>query len=84
MTSKKSFFCPLGPTIMWWHGLEYNECPLLPPYRDMPECKECKLKIDKKWEPSKETWQDVPVKKKKKKFNRNKKHGPKHSGKSKK
>lgn len=69
---KKQFFCPLGCGIMWWRGLEYSECPLVPSHRDMPECKECKLRIDKKWEFNKETWKDKPVKKKKKRFNKNK------------
>ena len=62
----KQFFCPLGRGIMWGYGLEYQECPLLPSHRDMSECKDCKLRIDKKWESSKETWKDEPVKKKKK------------------
>jgi len=63
----KKFFCPLGNGIMWDHGLEYSECPLFPPYRDMLECKDCKLRIDKKWEENKETWKDKPVKRKKRK-----------------
>ena len=62
---KSKFFCPLGNGILWHHGLEYSECPLNPSYRDMPECKNCKLKIDKKWESNKESWKDKPVKKKK-------------------
>ena len=65
--SKRSFFCPLGYCIMWDHGLEYKECPLGPSYRDMPECKDCKLRIDKKWEDNKESWKPVPIKKKKRK-----------------
>lgn len=63
---KSKFFCPLGYNIMWNHGLEYKDCPLLPSYRDMPECKDCKLRIDKKWEDNKETWKPIPIKKKKK------------------
>ena len=61
----KKFFCPQGIGIMWWHGLEYSECPLSPPYRDMPECKDCKLCRDKKWKDNKETWKDKHIKKKK-------------------
>lgn len=72
----KPFFCPLGHGIMWWRGLEYQECPLAPPHRDMPECKECKLRIDVKWEDNKETWKDKPVKKKRKRP-RKKKQGVK-------
>lgn len=63
---KKQFFCPLGHGIMWWRGFEYKECPLAPPHRDMAECKNCNLRVDKKWEDTKETWKDKPVKKKKK------------------
>jgi len=63
----KKFFCPIGNGIAWWHGLEYSECPLFPSHRDMPECKDCKLRIDSKWEANKETWKDRPVKKKKRK-----------------
>ncbi len=65
--NKKLFFCPLGHCIMWNHGLEYKECPLTPSYRDMPECKSCKLQIDEKWESNKENWKYEPVKKKKRK-----------------
>jgi len=75
---KKFFFCPLGYGIMWWHGLEYKECPLGPSHRDMPECKECKLRIDKKWEDNKETWKDRPAKPKhKRRKPRKKKQGVK-------
>ena len=69
---KNSFFCPLGLGILWSHGLEYSECPLVPSHRDMPECKECKLRVDKKWISNKETWKDKPVKKKKRKFRKRK------------
>lgn len=62
--NKEQFYCPLGHDILWHHGLIYSECPLSPSYRDMPECKNCKLRIDKKWEKNKETWKE-PVKKKK-------------------
>ena len=61
------FYCPLGSHIMWWHGLQYSECPVNPSYRDMPECKNCKLRIDKKWHEHKETWKEEPVKNKKRK-----------------
>jgi len=71
--NEKQFFCPLGIGIMWWHGLEYRECPLDPSHRDMPECKDCKLRIDKKWENKKETWKDKPANKKKKWYNNRKK-----------
>ncbi len=72
----KQFFCPLGCGIMWWKGLEYKDCPLVPSHRDMPECKDCKLRVDEKWERNKETWKDKPVKKKKRHNNRrNKKQG---------
>lgn len=75
---KKQFFCPLGSGIMWWHGLEYKECPLVPSHRDMPECKDCKLRVDKEWEFKKETWEDKPVKKKKRRpRGRKKKQGAK-------
>ena len=75
---RKQFFCPLGYSILWHRGLEYKECPLNPSNRDMPECKDCKLRVDKNWENSKETWKDKPVKKKKKFRNRrNKKQGEK-------
>lgn len=71
---KFRFYCPLGYGIMWWRGMEYKECPLLPSYRDMEECKDCRLRIDEKWETNKETWKDKPVKKRKrKKKNRPKK-----------
>ncbi len=73
---RKFFFCPLGHGVMWWHGLEYKDCPLAPSHRDMPECKECKLRIDKKWEDNKETWKDKPTKKKKRRP-RKKKQGVK-------
>ncbi len=74
-THKKKFFCPLGNGIMWWHGLEYSECPLAPPHRDMTECRECKLRVDKKWEDTKETWKEKPVRKKKQSKGRKKKQG---------
>lgn len=64
---KSSFYCPLGKGILWWHDLQYTECPLSPSYRDMPECKNCKLRVDKKWEENKETWKEPPRKKPKKK-----------------
>jgi len=69
---KKHFFCPLGSGVMWWHGFEYSECPIAPSQRDMPECKECKLRIDKKWADNKETWSDKPAKPKRKKPRRKK------------
>lgn len=73
---KKKFFCPLGSGIMWYRGLEYKECPLVPSHRDMPECKECKLRIDIEWETNKETWKDKPIKKKRiRPKNRKKKRG---------
>jgi hypothetical protein len=62
---KKFFNCSLGYGIMWWRGLEYKDCPLDPSNRDMPECKECKLRIDKKWENNKQTWKEETVKKRK-------------------
>jgi hypothetical protein len=71
---KSSFFCPLGHGIMWWRGFEYKECPLGPSYRDMPECKNCKLRVDKKWEDNKKSWKPVPVKKKKRKPRKNKRN----------
>lgn len=71
----QQFFCPLGQNIMWWHNLEYKDCPLAPSYRDMPECKNCKLRVDKKWEANKETWKDKPIKKKKRPRGRRKKQG---------
>jgi len=74
---KKPFFCPLGNGIMWHHGLEYSDCPLGPSHRDMPECKECKLRIDKKWESNKETWEDKPAKPKRKRKWRKNKQGAK-------
>jgi hypothetical protein len=64
---KKLFFCPLGYAVMWWHGLEYTECPLNPPYRDMPECKDCKFKSITKSEDRKEDWKDKSINKKKRK-----------------
>lgn len=39
----------------------------------MPECKDCKLRIDKEWKSNKETWKPKPRKKKKKKYNKNRK-----------
>lgn len=69
----KQFFCPLGCAIMWRRGLEYSECPLPPSHRDMPECKDCKLRIDKEWKSNKETWKPKPRKKRKKKYNKNRK-----------
>jgi len=73
---KKIFFCPLGHDIMWYRGLEYKDCPLVSSHRDMTECKDCKLQADKQWEKNKETWEDKPVKKKKKQYkNRKKKQG---------
>lgn len=78
---KKFFYCPLSTTILWHHGLEYIECPLGPSYRDMAECKDCKLRVDKKWESNKETWKDKPIKNKKP---RGKNNGPRNTGKSKK
>ncbi|KKL92326.1 hypothetical protein LCGC14_1885820 [marine sediment metagenome] len=73
-TSQK-FFCPLGYGIMWYQPLEYKECPLSPSHRDMPECKDCKLRIDKKWEENKETWKEPVRKKKRKPFNRKRRQG---------
>lgn len=66
---RSKFYCPLGSDVLWWHGLEYKECPLNPSYRDMPECKNCKLRVDKKWEKNKETWKEP---KRKKRRNKNK------------
>jgi hypothetical protein len=60
---------------MWWHGLEYKECPVVPSHRDMPECKGCKLQIDKKWKENKETWKDKPIKKKKRPRGQKRKRG---------
>ena len=83
MTEKKNnFYCPLSPEALWEHNLEYIECPLNPPYRDTPECKSCKLKVDQKWVSNKEAWKDLPVKKKKPK--KRKHNGSRHSGKGKK
>lgn len=73
---KSSFYCPLGPAVLWWHGLEYKECPLNPSYRDMPECKNCKLRVDKKWIENKETWKE-PTKKKKRRNKRKRRGGKK-------
>lgn len=70
---EKEFFCPLGHAIMWWHNLEYSECPLAPSFRDMAECKGCKLRVDKKWEENKEDWKDKPAKPKRRR-KKNKKH----------
>ena len=70
---KKHFYCPLGSTVLWWHNLIYKDCPLVPSHRDMPECKDCQLRIDKQWEDNKETWKDKPVKRKKKRPRNNKK-----------
>jgi len=84
---KNSFFCPLGNNIMWHRGLEYSECPLLPSYRDMSECKDCKLRIDKKWESNKESWKPVPIKRKKHRPPNKKKgnnYGPRSNSKGKK
>lgn len=81
--NEKLFFCSLGHNILWEHGLEYTECPLLPSYRDMQECKDCKLRVDKKWESSKETWKDIQIKKKKPK-KRKKKRVSKFNSKNKK
>lgn len=67
--ARKSFHCSLGYGIMWWRGFEYKDCPLEPSNRDMPECKECKLRIDKKWENNKQTWKDKVIKKKKRRQN---------------
>lgn len=67
---KSLFSCPLGKAVLWWHGLEYKECPLTSAYRDMPECKNCKLQIDKEFKGSKETWKEKPRKKKHKKDNK--------------
>lgn len=64
MSKQKHFYCPLGYAIMWWHGLEYSECPLPQLNRDMPECKECKLKSEYILEPKEKS--DKPAKKKRK------------------
>lgn len=45
--SKKCFYCPLSPYILWHHGLIYSECPLSPSQRDMGVCKKCKLNDNK-------------------------------------
>ena len=63
---KNQFYCPLSSYILWWHNLEFKECPLIPSHRDMPECKNCKLKVDVKWDGPKEKWKeadqyDVPL-----------------------
>ena len=77
-STKSKFFCPLSNYILWWHNLEFKECPLVPSHRDMPECKNCKLKIDEKWDGPKEKWKDKPVKKRKKKKPKRSRNGPKH------
>jgi len=43
-----AFSCPVSPDIMWHHGLEYKECPLIEGERDMPSCSNCKLRGDSK------------------------------------
>lgn len=68
---KLKFSCPLGKNIMWWkgkNGLEYKECPLSAGQRDMPECQNCKLKIDQQWKDHKfDKIEDKPRKKNKNK-----------------
>ena len=70
-STKSSFSCPIGNAILWWHKIEYKECPLVSSHRDMPECKDCKLRVIKEWKGSKETWKYKPKKKKR----NNKKYG---------
>ena len=73
---KAQFFCPLGVCIAWSHKLEYKECPIGPSFRDMSECKNCKLRVDEKWIEGKETWREQEVKKKKKRKRAGKQKGP--------
>lgn len=74
---RKGFSCPLSTLILWHHGLIYKECPLVPSQRDMNECKGCKLRVDQQWEENKETWEDKPVKRKKRRPRRKRKQGDK-------
>lgn len=76
-TPDSAFYCPLGSSVLWWHGLEYSECPLNPSYRDMPECKNCKLRVDKQWEENKETWKEPDKKKKRRPRNKKRRGGKK-------
>ena len=74
-SASQKFFCPLGKGIMWHRCLEYKECPLSPSHRDMSECKNCKLRIDKEWEKNKETWKEPVRKKKRKPFKKKRNQG---------
>ena len=44
--SRTGFYCPLSPSILWHHGLVYQECPVDALERDMPECAKCRLRGD--------------------------------------
>lgn len=48
ITKKPQFSCPLSPHILWHHGLQYTECPIVATERDMPECAGCKNRGDSK------------------------------------
>lgn len=43
---KPKFSCPLSPGIPWFHGLVYNDCPLVESERDMDECADCPLRAE--------------------------------------
>ena len=64
---RPEFFCPLSPDILWHHGLQYSECPIIATERDMPECANCIHRGDSK----------VKVKSSKKSRPRRKKSQPK-------
>jgi hypothetical protein len=67
ITKKPAFSCPLSPHILWHHGLQYSDCPIVASERDMPECVKCIHRGDSK----------VKVKSSKRSKSRRKKSNPK-------
>jgi len=41
VTKKSAFSCPLSPQLLWHHGFQYVECPLIEMERDMDACTNC-------------------------------------------
>ncbi|MFA5048306.1 MAG: hypothetical protein WC516_04785 [Patescibacteria group bacterium] len=48
---RSKFYCPLSPYVLWYHGLEFKECPVCPGERNMSSCSGCSLKGESKIEP---------------------------------
>lgn len=75
VTWKPKFSCPLSPGILWFHGLVYNECPLVDSERDMDECADCPLRAENTQELILKRQRDDKKRRRRKKDDRGKNKG---------